>query len=157
MKKPGLTGRASQSGSSASVFSTFMSAAVAGDLAAADTLLDDDVQVVVMPTGQIIEGKTEVMSYLKVAKGFDHEIVTVNDFAATGWGVLEYWNIGVVTDEFVAFGNEQKWPWPQEPSGLLGRKYKVAQCMVWQLNEEGGIRSMREYLDTGSLWAQLFD
>jgi ketosteroid isomerase-like protein len=154
MEKPDLKDHASQSGSSASVFSTFMSAAVGGDLAVADTLLADNIEVVVMPTGQIIEGKAEVISFLKIAKDFDHETFTINDFAAKDWGVFEYWNTGVVTDEFVAFGNEQKWPWPQEPNGLLGRKFKVVQCMVWQLNEEGKIHSMREYLDTGSLWAQ---
>ena len=76
------------------------------------------------------------------------------DLTGGDWGAFEYWNIGVVTDERVAFGNREQWPWPKDPKTLIGQPYKVAQCFVWHLNQEGKIRLMRQYLDTGSVWTQ---
>ena len=58
---------------------------------------------------------------------------------------MPYVRLGV-TEELVAFGNQQKWPWPKDPNSLVGQKYKVAQCFVWHLNSEGKIRLMKQYL-----------
>lgn len=54
----------------------------------------------------------------------------------------------------MAFGSQEKWPWPKDPNTLIGQKYEVAQCFVWHLNAESTIRVMRKYLDTGSVWTR---
>ena len=41
-----------------------------------------------------------------------------------------------------------------EPTSFLGQEYKVAQCFTYHLNAENKIDFMRQYLDTGSVWAQ---
>jgi len=79
----------------------------------------------------------------------------ISNALAKDWGVFEYWNIGTVSEEVIAFGNRQKWPWPKDPKSFLGQPYRVAQCFVYHLNAEGKIDFMRQYLDTGSVWAQL--
>lgn len=142
------------SASEPTVFSVFISAVASGDLTSAETMLADDVEWNMMPTGQRLIGKAEVMPWLKAGAASRKEPATISDLAAKDWGVFEYWNIGVVTEELVAFGNRQNWPWPKEPNGLIGQKYKVAQCFVWRLDTSGKIRLMRQYLDTGSVWTQ---
>lgn len=138
----------------ATPFSTFISAVVSGNLSAAEALLSEDIEWDLMPTGQTLKGKAEVMPWLRAGAASRKDPITINDLAAKDWGVFEYWNIGVVTEELVAFGNQQKWPWPKDPNSLVGQQFKVAQCFVWHLNPEGKIRQMRQYLDTGSVWAQ---
>jgi ketosteroid isomerase-like protein len=141
-------------GSTATVFSTFISAVASKDIAAAEALLADNIEWDMMPTGQTLRGKAEVMPWLKAGAASRKEPVIISDLAGKDWGVFEYWNIGTVTEELVAFGNQQKWPWPTDPNSLIGQKYKVAQCFVWRLNPEGKIYRMRQYLDTGSVWTQ---
>ena len=63
-----------------------------------------------MPTGQQLKGKAEVMPWVRAGAASRKEPVTICDHAAKDWGVFEYWNIGTVTEELVAFGNRQKWP-----------------------------------------------
>lgn len=135
-------------------FSRFIAAVASGNLSAAEALLADDIEWGLMPTGQKLKGKAEVMPWLKAGAASRKEPVTISDLATKDWGIFEYWNIGVVTQELVVFGNQQKWPWPKDPNSLIGQKYKVAQCFVWHLNAEGKIRLMRQYLDTGSVWSQ---
>ena len=93
-----------------------------------------------MPTGQKLKGNAEVMPWLRAGAASRKEPVTISDLAAKDWGIFEYWNIGVVTEELVAFGNQHKWRWPKDPNGLIGQKYKVAQCFVWHLNAEGKVQ-----------------
>lgn len=149
-----MSSEARQPDSTVTPFSMFIAAVASGDLAAAEALLADDIEWGLMPTGQKLKGKPEVMPWLKAGAASRKEPVTISSLAAKDWGIFEYWNIGVVTEELVAFGNQQKWPWPKDPHSLIGRKYKVAQCFVWHLNAEGKIRWRRQYLDTGSVWAQ---
>ena len=65
-----------------------------------------------------------------------------------------YWNVGTATRELIEFGKSQGWLFPKDPNSLVGQKYKVAQCFVYHLDEQGKIDVMRQYLDTGSVWAQ---
>jgi len=152
-RKAGMSNVALQPDSTATPFSTFISAVASGNLSAAEALLADDI-VWGCPTGQKLKGKPEVIPWLRAGAASRKEPVTISNLAAKDWGIFEYWNIGVVTEELVAFGNRQKWPWPKDPNSLVGQKYKVAQCFVWHLNAEGKILLMRQYLDTGSVWTQ---
>src|SRR5215831_4199982 len=104
------------SDSTATLFSVFISAVVSGNLVFAETLLADDVEWDLMPTGQKLQGKREVIPWLKAGAASRKEPVTISDRAAEDWGIFEYWNIGVVTEELVAFGNQQNWPWPKDPN-----------------------------------------
>ncbi len=151
-KKVGRNTKDSQPG--ASPYAAFISAVVSEDLPAAEAMLADDVEWGLMSTGQTLRGKAEVMPWLTAGAASRKEPITISDMAADGWGAFEYWNVGIVTEEVVAVGNQQNWPWPKDPKTLLGQKYRVAQCFVWQLNAEGKICLMRQYLDTGSVWAQ---
>jgi hypothetical protein len=135
-------------------FSTLISAVAAEDMTIAEAQLADDIEWDMMPTGEIVKGKANVMRWLKAGAASRKEPAVINDVAVKDWGIFEYWNIGTVTEELVAFGNQQKWPWPKDPHTLIGQKYKVAQCFVWHQNMEGKIQLMRQYLDTGSVWAQ---
>lgn len=149
-----LNNEAPQPGSTPTVFSTFISALAAEDMATAEALVADNIEWDMMAVGKTLKGKAEVMPWLKAGAASRKEPAVINDRAAKDWGVFEYWNIGTITEEFVAFGNQQKMPWPTDPKNLIGQKYKVAQCFVWQLNAEGKICLMRQYLDTGSVWTQ---
>ena len=154
MKATDIKHEALQPGSTPTVFSTFIAAVVSGNLTAAEAMLADDIEWDMMPTGQELKGKAQVMPWLKAGAASRKQPVTISDLAANDWGIFEYWNIGFVTEELVAFGNQQKWPWPKDPNSLIGQKYKVAQCFVWHLSAEGKISLMRQYLDTGSVWTQ---
>ena len=143
-RKAGMSNEALQLDSTATPFSTFISAVVSGNLSAAEALLADDIEWGLMPTGQKLKGNAEVMPWLRAGAASRKEPVTISDLAAKDWGIFEYWNIGVVTEELVAFGNQHKWRWPKDPNGLIGQKYKVAQCFVWHLNAEGKVRLMRQ-------------
>lgn len=154
MTRTDFENRSLQPASEPTAFSTFISAVASGDLTAVEMMLADDVVWMMMPTGQLLSGKAEVMPWLKAGAASRKEPGTISDLAAKDWGVFEYWNIGVVTEELVAFGNGQNWPWPKDPRSWIGQKYKVAQCFVWRLNGNGKIHLMRQYLDTGSVWTQ---
>ena len=68
-------------------------------------------------------------------------------------GVFRIRNVGTVTWELIEFGKSQGWLFPKDPNSLVGQKYKVAQCFVYHLDEQGKIDVMRQYLDTGSVWS----
>jgi ketosteroid isomerase-like protein len=156
MKETDLNKETAQPRCEPTLFSTFISAVASGDLSAAEALVADDVEWDMMPTGQVLKGKAEVMSrWARAEEAASHKPpVTISDLAAKDWGTFEFWNIGVLTEALVAFGNEQKWPWPKDPNSLIGQEYKVADCYVWHLNAEGKIYLMRQYVDTGSFWSQ---
>jgi hypothetical protein len=141
-------------GSKATVFSTFFWAVVSGDIAAAEAQITDDVEWGLMPYNKVIRGRNEVIPWLRAASADQKEPIVISNAGTKNWGVFEYWNIGTVSEEVIKFGNERKWPWPKDPAGFLGQKYRVAQCFVYHINPEGKIDFMRQYLDTGSVWAQ---
>ena len=99
-----------------------------------------------MPYNHIIKGTKEVIPWLKAGAASQKEPVVISNLATKEWGVFELWNIGTLTEDTIEFGKQLGWPFPGDPSGLVGKKYKVAQCFVYHINAEGKIDLMREYL-----------
>ena len=149
-----LSTEALKPGSRATPFSTFVWAVVSGDIATAEMQITEDIEWGLMPYNKVLRGKDQVIPWLKAASADQKEPVVITNAAARNWGVFEYWNIGTVSEEVIKFGNDQKWPWPKDPANFLGQKYRVAQCFTYHLNSERKIDFMRQYLDTGSVWAQ---
>ena len=154
MQQTDMSNEALQPGSTATPFSTFIWALVSGDLATAEAQLTSDIEWDLMPYNHVLKGKEQVIPWLKAGAASRKEPVAINNVATKEWGVFELWNIGTVTEELVAFGKQQGWPFPEDPNSLIGRRYKVAQCFVYHINAEGKIDLMRQYLDAGSVWAQ---
>jgi hypothetical protein len=150
-----LNDEALKPGSTATPFSTFIFAVASGDMATAEAQIADDIEWGLMPYNKALKGKNEVIPWLKAAAADQKKPVAITNAIAKDWGVFEYWNVGTVSEEVIAFGNQQKWPWPKDPKSFLGQPYRVAQCFVYHLNSAGKIDFMRQYLDTGSVWAQL--
>ncbi len=150
-----LNREALKEGSKATPLSALIWAIASGDLITVEAQVADDIEWGLMPYNKVLKGKDEVMPWFKAAVADKKTPLMITNALAGDWGVLEYWNIGTVSEEVIKFGNEQKWPWPKNPESFLGQKYKVAQCFVYHLNSERKIDLMRQYLDTGSVWAQL--
>jgi hypothetical protein len=150
-----LNNEALKPASRATPFSTFIWAIVAGDIATAEQQITDDIEWGLMPYNKMLKGKGEVIPWLKAASSDQKKPIVITNAIAKDWGVFEYWNIGTVSEEVIKFGNEQKWPWPKDPSSFLGQKYRVAQCFVYHITPQRKINLMRQYLDTGSVWTQL--
>jgi hypothetical protein len=127
---------------------------VSGDIAAAEAQITDGIEWGLMPYNKILKGKTEVIPWLIAGSADQKKPFGITNVATKNWGVFEYWNIGTISADVIKFGNEQKWPWPRDPSSFLGQKYRVAQCFVYHINPEGKIDFMRQCLDAGSVWAQ---
>jgi len=142
------------SGTKATPFSTLIEAVVSGDNAAVEALIADDIEWGLMPYNKFLKGKAEVIPWFRAAAADKKKPIVITNVATKDWGVFEYWNIGIVSEEVIKFGNEQKWPWPKDPNSFLAKKYRVAQCFLYHINPEGKIDYMRQYLDTGSVWAQ---
>jgi hypothetical protein len=141
-------------GSTATPFSIFIQAVVSGDIETVEKQIADDIEWGLMPYNKVLKGKDEVIPWLKAAAADQKKPIIITNAATKDWGVFEYWNIGTVSEEVIKFGNEQKWPWPKDPTSFLGQKYKVAQCFTYHINAEGKIDLMRQYMDTGSVWTQ---
>lgn len=134
--------------------STFIWSIASGDIAKAESQITDDIEWGLMPYNKVLRGKQEVIPWLKAGHSDHKEPIVISNVATKDFGVFEYWNIGTFSKELVAFGNQQGWPWPRDPSSFVGRKYRVAQCFVYHINSEGKMAFMRQYLDAGSVWAQ---
>ncbi len=141
-------------GSKATPLSTLIWAVASGDMATAAAQITDDIEWGLMPLNKVLKGRDEVIPWLKAGSADQKRPIVMTNAATPDWGVFEYWNIGTVSEEVIRFGNEQKWPWPKDPASFLGRNYRVAQCFTYHINPEGKIDFMRQYLDTGSVWAQ---
>ena len=142
-------------GSQATPFSTLLWAVVSGDMAEVSAQITDDIEWGLMPYNKVLKGKDEVIPWFKAASADQKKPIVITNVATKDWGVFEYWNRGTVSEEVIKLGNEQKWPWPKDPKSFLGQKYRVAQCFLYHINPQGKIDFMRQYLDTGSIWAQL--
>jgi len=141
-------------GSTATPFSTLLWAVVTGDMATIEAQITDDIEWGLMPLNKVLKGKEQVIPWLKAGSADQKKPIVITNVATSDWGVFEYWNIGTLSEEVIAFGKEQKWPWPKDPTGFLGQNYRVAQCFVYHINPEGKVDFMRQYLDTGSVWSQ---
>ncbi len=141
-------------GSKTTPFSTLLWAVVSGDVATVEALITDDIEWGLMPYNKVLKGKEEVIPWFRAAAADQKKPIVITNAATRDWGVFEYWNIGTLSEEVIAFGTSQNWPWPKDPKNFLGRKYRVAQCFVYHVNPEGKINFMRQYLYTGSVWAQ---
>ena len=155
MQQTNMNNEALQPGSTATPFSTFIWAVVSGDVASVEALLADDVEWDLMPYNHIIKGKKEVISWMKAGAAGQKELVAISNLAIKEWGVFESWEIGTFTKDVAEFFKQQEWPFPEDPSSLIGRKHKVAKCFVYHLNAEGKIDVVREYLDASGVIAQL--
>lgn len=144
-----------QPGSTATPLSTFLWAMFSDDWGTAEVQLADDVEWDLMPNAQIRKGKQEVIPFLKASwYGSHKEPLLISNLATKEWGVMEYWNIGTVSEGVVEFAKQLKWPFPGDPHSLVGRTYKVPVCFVYHINTDGKIDLVREYLDVGSLMVQ---
>jgi hypothetical protein len=142
-------------GSKATPMSTLIYAVALEDMETAEAQITDDIEWGVMPYNKVLKGKAYVMAMLKTGSTQHKKPVTITNAATKNWGVYEYWNIGTVTEDLIKYGNEHHWPWPmKDPHTIVGQGYRISQCFVYHINAEGKIDFMRQYLDTGSAWAQ---
>ncbi len=140
--------------SDATPFSVFLWAVVSGDIPTAEAQLADGIEWGLMPYNKLLKGKDQVIPWLRAATADKKKPVVISNAIANNWGVFEYWNIGIVSDEVIKLGNEQGWPWPDDPNKFKGREYRIAQCFAYHLNADRKIDFMRQYLDTASAFAQ---
>jgi hypothetical protein len=120
IKPADLNRDATKAGSTTTPFSTFIFAVVAGDVATAEAQIADDIEWGLMPYNKVIKGKKEVIPWLRAAAADQKKPVVITNALAKDRGVFEYWNIGTVSEEVIAFGNAQKWAWPKDPKSFLG-------------------------------------
>jgi limonene-1,2-epoxide hydrolase len=134
----------------------FLLAISRDDWRRAETLLNDDIEWDMMPNSQIRKGKKEVMPFLKASwTAANNRIPTViNNVATKEWGVMEYWNIGTISEGVIEFAKQSKWPFVRDLPNLIGRTYKVPVCFIYHINQQGKIDLVREYLDVGSMLTQ---
>jgi len=59
-------------------------------ITAGEALLADDIEWDLMPTGQKLKGKPEVMPWLTAGAASRKEPVTISNLAAGNWGIFEY-------------------------------------------------------------------
>jgi pimeloyl-ACP methyl ester carboxylesterase/ketosteroid isomerase-like protein len=129
-------------------------AALKRDFDAAMEMFAEDCVVVMetdMDTGR---GKNACLGMLtRGALAFDRSmpLEIVFDAATPTWGVWEFINQGTVAPGVVDFAAHSTWKFPADPSTLVGRKYRVPVCMVYQTDASGHISSLHEYTDVASL------
>jgi len=149
-------------GSVATPFSTFFWAAlrylndgVQADRDTAEAQFADDIQWAMMNNGQVRKGKRDVLAWCWSGGFASHEEpVIIHNSANREWGVWEYWNIGELTADVVAFAEASKWPFPPNVDRLVGRTYMIPDCFVYHINVENKIDSVRGYLQVQSLMTQ---
>jgi hypothetical protein len=120
----------------------------------ADTIAED-CEWTLMPDMKVYKGRKAVVELCtqgKLASDKTPEILFDN--ATPEWGVFEYINKGIITKEATTFAATTGWKFPADPSTLIGKQYAVGVCFVYQINKEGKISHLREYLDMASLMKQ---
>ena len=104
--------------------------------------MDEQVEWVLVPTGEIIRGKQEIASSTPKTWEMisDRKVKLVSVFATEDWGCFEY----------IASGTITKHP-PRYPVDLplVGRTFEIAACIVFHLTS-GKIDLIREYFDLGT-------
>jgi len=121
----------------------------------AETIADDCEWILMPDMNKIYKGKKEVVQLCTQGKlASDKAPEILFDKATPEWGVFEYINKGVITQEAVEFSKTTGWKFPSDPSTLVGKKYAVGVSFIYQINKEGKISHLREYLDMASLMRQ---
>lgn len=121
----------------------------------ADSIADDCEWVLMPDMNKVYKGKKEVVQLCtqgKLASDKNPEILF--DKATPEWGAFEYINRGVITKEAVEFSKTTGWQFPVDPSTLIGKSYAVGVSFIYQINVEGKIAHLREYLDMAGLMKQ---
>ena len=137
-------------------FSQFYPAVLNCEWAKAEAMLAENVVWTMMPNNQILKDRNETMAFIKASvSAAQREPAVMGDVFLKEWGVWEYWNIGTVTNDLVGFVRASGWPLPNAGQGLAGKRYKVGICFVYHVNASGHIDLVREYLDVGTVIAQL--
>jgi hypothetical protein len=124
------------------------------DFDAALELFAEDCIAVLEPDMETGRGKKACLGMLtRGALAFDRSmpLEIVFDAATPTWGVFEFINQGTVAPGVVDFAANSTWKFPAHPSTLVGRKYRVPVCMVYQIDARGHISSFHEYTDVASL------
>ena len=144
-----------EEGSTATPFSTFFWAAWKDDWETAEAQFADELEWDMMSNNQIRKGKKNVIPFLKASKyGSQKEPKVILNTACNDWGIWEYWNIGTITKDIAEFAKQSEWPFPDDISTIIGKKYKVPVCFIYHINANGKIDLLREYLDVGSVLTQ---
>jgi len=129
------------------VFRTFFESVKANHCdALADTIAEDCEWVFIpdMKTYKGIKAVVELCEHGKLASDKTPEIQI--DVATPEWGVFKYINRGAITKEATT-----GWQFPADLGKLIGEKYAVSICFVYQINEEGKIFHINEYHDMAQL------
>jgi hypothetical protein len=124
------------------------------DFDAAKELFAEDCVAVLEPDMDTGRGKKACLGLLtRGALAFNRSMPLdiVFDAATPTWGVFEFINQGTVAPGVVGFAAQSTWKFPADPSTLVGRKYRVPVCMVYQIDANGHISSLHEYTDVASL------
>jgi steroid delta-isomerase-like uncharacterized protein len=102
----------------------------------------EQVEWVLVPTGEIIRGKQEIASSTPKTWEMisDRKVKLVSMFATEDWGCFEY----------IASGTITKHP-PRYPDSLslVGKTFELPACLVFHLTD-GKIDLIREYFDLSS-------
>jgi hypothetical protein len=129
-------------------------AALKPDFDAAMEMFAEDCVVVMKTDMDTGRGEKACLGMLtRGALAFDRSmpLEIVFDAATPTWGVWEFINQGTVAPGVVDFAAHSTWKFPADPSTLVGRKYRVPVCMVYQTDASGHISSLHEYTDVASL------
>ncbi len=145
-----------EKGSTATPFSTASWAGMNDDWETVESQYADDIEWHVMSNNQIIKGKENVVAFLKAGQhGSQKEPLPILNTAASEWGIWEYWNTGIITKDYVEFAKQLKLPFLADIGDIVGKEYKIAVCFIYHVNAKNKIDLVREYLDMGSIMAQL--
>jgi len=121
----------------------------------ADTIADDCEWVLIPDMKKVYKGKKAVVELCtqgKLASDKTPEILF--DRVTPEWGVFEYINRGIITKEAVEFAKTTGWQFPADAITLVGKPYALAVSFIYQINKEGKISHLREYLDMAGLMKQ---
>jgi|HubBroStandDraft_4_1064222.scaffolds.fasta_scaffold664673_2 ketosteroid isomerase-like protein len=137
------------------VFRTLFESGFHNDFEAMAATIADDCEWTLIPDWKTYRGKAACVELCKQGKlASDKTPEIVFDVATPRWGAFEYVNAGVITPEAVEFAKTTGWQFPSDPSLLIGKKYRVGVCFIYQINPNGEIYHLNEYLDMAGLMKQ---
>jgi hypothetical protein len=148
---PGVNAKTSEF----TVFRTLFESGRDNDFDAVAETIADDCKWVLMSNMTSFKGKKDVVALCKAGKlASEKNPEIISDRATSEWGVFEYMNRAVITESLSALAATSGWQFPADPSTLVGRKYEVPVCFVYNIDAQGKIYRVHEYLDLASLMEQ---